>query len=120
LATEYELMRQARSDLESVRRMLESPTTCAIGAAVPVLERAASRLAWLEARIPAADPDGAARDRMRSEMLAVKKSLCEVRALVSHAADYFMGWAALVGLTTPAYGPGAMRSSRATTISFKG
>ena len=119
-STEYELMRQARSDLESVRRMLLAPTPASIDSAVPLLEGAASKLAWLEGRLTAAAPDRGRRDQLRSETLAVKRSIVEVRALVSQASDFFLGWAALVGLAAPGYGPASARVIAARTVTFEG
>ena len=120
LAPEYELIRQARSDLDSVRRIMVSPTPQTVGTAVPFLESAASKLVWLERRLSDSAPEAAAKAGLRGEMLAMKRSIAEVSALVSQASDFFQGWAALIGMAGHGYSPFVGRPGVVRTVSMEG
>lgn len=108
----------ARSHIERLRRALLSPSPEKIAQCQPGLAEAAACLTLLQQNlgVEPADPE------LGRELKALKNDLNAVRRLIEHGAEFYRGWAKLLGSVTAGYTPtgDAAPISAAGTVSIRG
>jgi hypothetical protein len=110
-------LRNAQDRVARMRAALLTPTPEAIEQCLPGLAEAAGLLSHVQRDLAA----GGERDIL-SELHSLRRELSALARLIAHGAEFYRGWAALLGAATGGYMPSgeAVPVSPAGKISIQG